>query len=120
MRSACRRLSSDGPPVVAHELPLGGAASPGRESRRDGGRAAVESAITVEGGGPEAQGVTAPDLQTTVPRTLEVSFHLTSPNCSAGLIIVGIDVGVSPFEAQHHSQRALIKSAGSVNGGREA
>jgi hypothetical protein len=30
-----------------------------------------------------------------------VGFHLMSPNCLAGLIIVGIDVGVSPFEAQH-------------------
>jgi len=29
MRSACRRLSSDGPPVVAYELSLGGAVSPG-------------------------------------------------------------------------------------------
>jgi len=49
MRSACRRLLSDGPPVVAMSCPW--ARSAGRESRRGRRRAAVEAAVTAEGAG---------------------------------------------------------------------
>jgi hypothetical protein len=72
MRSACRRLSSDGPPVVAYELSLRGRGLSGRESRR-----ANHQAGSRRGGGSPISISAYPASGLSKPEPQSVMLHNT-------------------------------------------